>query len=426
MHVYLGFGSNLGDRHDRLGRALARLADHGIGIERVSPVVESPALLPADAPAEWNRPFLNLVARCATGLRPEEALAAVKAIERELGREDARHWSPRPIDIDLLLWGDEQIETDALTIPHPELPRRAFVLSPLAAIAPGLVVPGLGRTVLELSRALGRNIPLWMGIVNVTPDSFSDGGRHMEWSTIEPAIDGMIAAGAHALDFGAESTRPGATRLSHDVEWARLGPVLEAVADKLADRPLKPLISVDTYHVEVARRAIGHGADIINDVGGLTDPGMIELAAAGTADWVAMHQVSLPADPKTTLPTERSAVDQVEEWLESRRTAWAAAGVPLERVIFDPGVGFGKTPLQSLELIRDIGRFVRPDLRVLVGHSRKSFMRGIAGEDMRARDMVTVGTSLELCARGVDMLRVHAVADNVNAYRGWVQARPIG
>ena len=426
MSVFLSLGSNLGDRRASLEQALGTLNTHGMKVERVSPVVESPALLPPDAPSDWNQPFLNLVAQCSTEAQPADALVALKATERELGRKDKRHWAPRPIDIDILLWANDQISTEDLNIPHPELHRRAFVLTPLAAMHPGLRVPGFGgRSVLALSRELGQNIPLWMGIVNITPDSFSDGGEHIDWAIIEPLIDRMTESGADVLDFGAESTRPGARALGPDEELSRLRPVLERALDKYAGRHLRPLISVDTYHPEVARFAIEQGVDIINDVSGLTNPEMISLAAANSVDWIAMHQVSIPADPQKTLSTETSAVDQVKDWLEDRISVWSKAGISLDRILFDPGIGFGKTPLQSLELLREIDQFVRDDIRLLVGHSRKSFMRGIAGADMQARDMVTIGTTMHLSASGVDMLRVHNVADNVNAYRGWAHARPI-
>ena len=167
---------------------------------------------------------------------------------------------------------------------------------------------GCLTTALAANRALGRNIPLWMGIVNLTPDSFSDGGEAQTWKAIETHIDRMIDSGVHILDFGAESTRPGATSLSAVEEWSRLEPVLEKTLSKLSDDRLRPQISVDTYHPEVAGKAVALGVDIINDVGGLTAPAMLEIAAASDAVFVAMHNLGLPADPKTTLdPSVRPA-----------------------------------------------------------------------------------------------------------------------
>jgi dihydropteroate synthase len=131
-----------------------------------------------------------------------------------------------------------------------------------------------------------------MGIINITPDSFSDGGCFTNWQSVAPHIDTMIDAGVHFVDLGAESTRPGAQPLSAAGEWQRLEPVLEPLLEYLAGDPLRPRLSVDTYHPETARRALDLGVDMINDVSGLTDPEMLELARNNQADWVAMHSLS--------------------------------------------------------------------------------------------------------------------------------------
>jgi len=130
IDVYLGLGSNLGNRRAHLSGALERLAARGVQLVRVSPVVESPAMLPDDAPADWNQPFLNLVAHCQTEISPIDVLDALKAIERELGRVDRGRWAPRPIDVDLLLYGRETLTTERLRVPHPGITQRAFVLTP--------------------------------------------------------------------------------------------------------------------------------------------------------------------------------------------------------------------------------------------------------------------------------------------------------
>ena len=239
MRVYLGLGSNLGDRRLHLSRAIDALEAKGLAIARVSPVVESPALLPDSAPSDWNLPFLNLavegIARCSPG----QLRLRIDEIQQSFGRHEGSHWSPRPIDVDILLWGRERIETERLTIPHRDLTRRTFVLAPLVALQPRLTVPGLGdRTVLDYSIALGHHIPLWMGIVNVTPDSFSDGGRFLDWSRIEPHVAAMTEAGVHIIDVGGESTRPGAVPVDPAEEWSRVGPVLERLVERTAGRRL--------------------------------------------------------------------------------------------------------------------------------------------------------------------------------------------
>jgi dihydropteroate synthase/2-amino-4-hydroxy-6-hydroxymethyldihydropteridine diphosphokinase len=428
MAIFLGLGSNVGDRRAELSAAIAALERNGVAIVRVSPIVESPALLPPGAPPEWNLPFLNLVLECRPAVGRDDLLKRIKTIEKERGRAvGGDRWAPRPIDIDILIWNDECRSDAALTVPHASIAQRSFVLAPLLALEPSLVIPdGAGKTVLEHVRALPNHIPLWMGIVNLTPDSFSDGGELTSWGSIEAHLDRMWDAGVQIVDLGAESTRPGATQLTAAEELRRLVPVLERVLAKFRPQRLRPLISVDTYHPETAKRALALGVDIINDVGGLTLPAMIELAATHPAHWVAMHQVSLPADPSRTLPAGADVGAAVERWLEERLAAWTRAGLSLDRILFDPGIGFGKNPLQSLALLRDIRRFHKYGLRCLVGHSRKSFMQKFGSSDPRERDLATVGASLRLCQQGVDVLRVHDVALHVAAYRGWAHVTEPG
>jgi 2-amino-4-hydroxy-6-hydroxymethyldihydropteridine diphosphokinase / dihydropteroate synthase len=386
----------------------------------VSPIVESPALLPDDAPTEWNQPFLNVVAHCRSDDAPPAILTGLKEIERALGREDRGRWAPRPIDLDLLLYGNETIATERLRVPHPALAERAFVLTPLAALAPRLTIPGYGaRTVLDLARDGRKHLPLWMGIVNLTPDSFSDGGELADVAAVEQRVADLVRAGAGVVDLGAESTRPGATPLTADQEWARLEPALARLVDRYQGDVLRPRFSVDTYHAATARRALALGADIINDVGGLGEPAMLELAATSGAEFVAMHNLGVPADKKRVLPVDQDPTELVERWLEERLTRWQRAGLELGRIVFDPGIGFGKNALQSLRLLRNVQRFYRFGLRVLVGHSRKSFMQHVAAADRADRDLFTIGASLELCSAGVDILRVHDVAAHAAAYRGW-------
>ena len=420
MRVYLGLGSNLGDRRDHLSRAIEALEAHGVDVLRVSPVVESPALLPDSAPSEWNLPYLNLVLECTVRCSPEQLRVRIDGIQRSFGRQDASHWSPRPIDIDILLWGRERILTERLTIPHRDLTCRSFVLAPLVALAPRLTIPGGDdRTMLDYSTALGQHIPLWMGILNVTPDSFSDGGRFVDWERIEPHVAAMLEAGVHIIDIGGESTRPGATPVDPATEWSRVGPVLERMIELTGGRRLRPRLSLDTRHPEIAERGLALGVDIINDVSGLTSPAMVAMARESDADWVAMHHVTVPADPQFTLPTDRDPYESVERWLLSQLEAWDAQGIDLGRIIFDPGIGFGKNRLQSLRLLRRAGELRRHGLRVLVGHSRKSFMRSFFTEERFGDDLVTLGASLNLCAQGVDIIRVHDVPLHATAYLGW-------
>jgi 2-amino-4-hydroxy-6-hydroxymethyldihydropteridine diphosphokinase/dihydropteroate synthase len=425
--LYLGFGSNDGDRLGYLRRGVEAMAARGLMLQAVSPVVESPALLPAGSPWEWNRPFLNCVARFDASRLDAQAggLAQLRSWVEEAqaacGRPHASRWAPRPLDIDILLWGARQLRAGKVAVPHPDLLTRNFVLSPLAALAPALTVPGdaSGRSLLDYARDLPHHIPLWMGILNITPDSFSDGGRFERWEEAREQVDIMREHGVHIIDVGAESTRPGASPLTADEEWQRLQPMLSALKSHLGDDPLRPRVSVDTYHASVAERCLALGVEIINDVGGLQDPAMVALAASSDATFVAMHNLGIPADREVTLPVESDPVAIVEQWVHDGLGRWKAAGIPLSRLMIDPGIGFGKDALQSLHLLRHADALTRHGVRVLVGHSRKSFMKRFTKPDTYARDLTTLGASLHLCQRGVDVIRVHDVPMHTTAYRGW-------
>ena len=426
MEVYFGLGSNQGDRLAHLEEALRALEQSGARDISVSPVVESPALLPAGAPASWNRPFLNLVARCRIARSdPDDWHRNIKTIEARLGRDlSASRWSPRPVDVDILLWGRQTIRTERLTIPHPEIRDRSFVLTPLAHLAPRLTIPGVdGLSVLELSGRV-RPIPLWMGVVNCTPDSFSGGGS-FDPERLVASVDEQIAAGVHWIDLGAESTRPGAGPVSPDEEWARLEVPLRAVLAHLRGVRLRPRVSVDTRHPEVAERALVLGTDMINDVSGLGSARMRRLARESGAEWVAVHTVSVPADPARRLPPRPPAPDVLVRWLARRGREWEADGLDPERLLFDPGIGFGKDTLQALEIFAALDRFRAEGFRVLVGHSRKTWFGG-GGPPARERDPETLGASLALAARGVEVLRVHDVALHARAYRSWAHVAEPG
>ncbi len=422
MAIYLGLGANLGDRHQNLTDAIHLLSQAGINCVRSSPSVETPALLPADAPWEWNKPYLNMAIEVSTDLSCDQVLEKIHAIQSQLKRECSERWSPRPIDIDILLWNDEVISTESLIIPHKDMHLRHFVLTPMIYLAPTLKIPGRGdKTLLQWSAELPHHIPLWMGILNATPDSFSDGGQNYSEDfnpqQLLQSAASMESQGASILDIGGESTRPGADRIGPSDEWQRIGPFIENIADLQQGKFVRPGISVDTRHPETAAKAIEHGVDFINDVSGLSDPAMIELAAENNCQWIAMHSVSVPADPNQLV--QGDPVQEVCDWLESQLCRWSKSGIKTDNIIFDPGVGFGKDPLQSLKLLQAVTRFRQYGVRLLIGHSRKSFMKTFVSGDVHERDQTTIGASLQLCQQGVDIIRVHNIADHISAYRGW-------
>jgi dihydropteroate synthase len=243
-----------------------------------------------------------------------------------------------------------------------------------------------------------------MGIVNVTPDSFSDGGKFLDTNAaIERAVQ-LVADGADILDIGGESTRPGAEPVSEDVELARVLPVIRQVAQTV-DIP----ISIDTRKAAVARATLDAGAEIINDVSALTgDPAMIAIAISSGAAVCIMHMQGTPHTMHLN-PTYDDVLREVTDYLRQRRDALTAAGIDRARICLDPGLGFGKTAEHSLALMRNCDQLHELGCPLLVGASRKSFLGRLLGDREADRTSATIGAALALAAQGVQILRVHDV-----------------
>jgi dihydropteroate synthase len=249
------------------------------------------------------------------------------------------------------------------------------------------------------------DLPRLMGIVNVTPDSFSDGGRFFD---SQQAIDRglqLAAEGADLLDVGGESTRPYSAPVDAAEELRRVIPVIAALC-----RQTSLPVSIDTSKAAVARAAIQAGAEIINDVTGLEgDPDMLELALETGAGVCAMHMQGTPQTMQDN-PTYDNVVADIFRYLEARRDALLAAGIERERICLDPGIGFGKTHQHNLTLLAHCGRYHDLGQPLLVGHSRKGFIGKVLGDQEADRTFGTVGVSLALARHGVQVLRVHDVA----------------
>lgn len=408
MSVLLGLGSNIGDRCANLEKAMGALAAlSGTSLLRWSTAYESEALLAPKSPPAWDKPFLNVAVELSTPLKPHDLLAATQEIERSLGRVAGERWAPRIIDVDMLAYDDESIVTPDLVIPHVGVSERAFVLAPLAEIVPTRRLPGTKETVLQLKRRTHESLPAWMSVINVTPDSFSDGGRWLkgdEPTTVQPEF-----LGGNYIDVGGESTRPGAVDVDPETEWRRVVPVLEHLDQQFSGRLLRPKISIDTRSPTTASRAIEAGASIVNDVSGLADPAMIEVLAGSRCDIVLMHSLSVPADPRNVLPLECDPLAALSSWFAEHLETLGRAGIALERVIIDPGIGFGKTATQSLEIISRARELMAFDCRVMFGHSRKSYLEPMTRVPPNERDPETLAVSARLASRGVDILRVHTL-----------------
>lgn len=248
-------------------------------------------------------------------------------------------------------------------------------------------------------------MPIIMGILNLTPDSFSDGGSY---PTPEDAIARglqMVEEGALIIDVGGESTRPGATPVSEEEECARVLDVVKALAGKGI------CVSIDTRHAPVARAALEAGASIINDVSGFRDPAMVDLAASCDAGLVVMHMGG--DDPRTMQdePVYEDVVAEVRDYLKAQADNLIAHGVARERICLDPGPGFGKTAKQTIELMRNFHEFNRLGFPTMVAVSRKSYIgEAYQIEDPKERDSASAAEALMACELGASVIRTHNVA----------------
>ncbi len=259
--------------------------------------------------------------------------------------------------------------------------------------------------------------PLLMGIVNVTPDSFSDGGRLRSVADAVAGAQELVAAGADILDIGGESSRPGAEPVALEVELSRVLPLIDML------RPLvKVPLSVDTTKPDVARAAIAAGVDIVNDIMGLADPEMLRVAAASRAGVVIMHMRGTPPTMQLA-PTYVDVVGEVHAYLADRVEAARSAGIGLDRIAVDPGIGFGKSFDHNRELLRNLGRFQDLGCPILVGTSRKGFLGTITGRPIAERQAASVGSALACAASGASVLRVHDVAATRDALLVWQAQR---
>jgi dihydropteroate synthase len=258
-----------------------------------------------------------------------------------------------------------------------------------------------------------------MGVLNLTPDSFSDGGRHLDPAAALARLAEVAEEGAAIVDIGAESTRPGALPVPEDEQLRRMRPFLDAVASGGAPLPL----SVDTTRAAVALAALDAGAVMVNDVSaGRDDAGLLPLVAERGAHLCLMHMRSTPATMQDD-PVYRDVVGEVRDFLAGRAEAAMAAGVAEERIVLDPGIGFGKTLEHNLALLHGLDRIAGLGRPVLIGVSRKGMFGTLLGREVGERLAGSLAAALAALARGARIIRAHDVRETVDALRVWEAVR---
>ena len=448
--VYIALGSNIGDRILALHEAIKELQSIGT-LKCTSFLYETPPMYLNDQPS-----FLNAACHLLTDLSPNELLIKLKHIEDTIGRVKTVRNGPRLIDLDIILYGSNEVNTTDLQIPHIRLHERAFVLRPLCDINPNLMHPMMKMTMSELLnkipsedlKTMKKVIPIRgdsirnksikskdnniasskminvgteciiCGILNITPDSFSDGGKFIN---IGDAVDQALSMeqdGASVIDIGGESTRPGAKPVSIAEEISRVVPIIKA----LREAGLKCAISIDTRNSDVAKEAIEAGADIINDVtGGRHDPKMLPLAAKIGVPIILMH---MRGTPMTMLDDQYTSYDDVivdvATELNEQLAKADECGIPRWMQIVDPGIGFAKKEKENMIILKSTNlkklKELMGDRPMMVGLSRKRFLKSIIDSSMKSvpddnnlRDFATIGACCSAIEGDTDLLRVHNV-----------------
>ncbi|KAJ9707746.1 hypothetical protein PVL29_000019 [Vitis rotundifolia] len=455
QEVVIALGSNVGNRVDNFNEALQLMKKSGMHITRHGCLYETKPVYVTDQPL-----FLNSAVRGITKLGPHELLRVLKKIEKDMGRTDGIRYGPRPIDLDILFYGKFRVNSEILTIPHERIWERPFVMAPLmdvmgSAIESDTVASWhsfskltgglfeswekLGGESLVGKNGLKRVLPtgnvLWdwslktsmMGILNLTPDSFSDGGKFQSVEAAVSQVRLMILEGADIIDIGAQSTRPMASRLSAQEELDRLIPVLDAVL-KMPEVEGK-LLSVDTFHSEVVSEAIGKGAHIVNDVSaGQLDPNMLDVVAGLKVPYVAMHMRGNPSTMQNSKNLQYDNVcEQVASELYLRVRDAELSGIPAWRIIIDPGIGFSKNTEHNLDILMGLPN-IRTELAgkslalshapMLIGPSRKRFLGDICARPAAAeRDPATIAAVTAGVLGGANIVRAHNVKDNLDAVK---------
>ncbi|KAJ4989927.1 folic acid synthesis protein [Stagonosporopsis vannaccii] len=439
--AYVALGSNMEDRVAMIEQACKEMEAGGkIKVLRTSSLWETKAMYVVDQDM-----FVNGACEIETSLSPIELLDELQAVENKMGRVKVIDKGPRNIDLDILLYEDVTMKSERLQLPHALMLEREFVLRPLCELIPEASLPQhdtqpKGALKEHLTRLPTSNellsplTPLApkqpnitsyqskrktriMSILNVTPDSFSDGGKNFnnDEATLANTIISHIAAGATILDIGGQSTRPGAIQVSAKEELDRILPAVSLI--KRLPQAKDIAISIDTYRADVAEQSVKAGAHIINDVSaGLMDNNMLSIMGKLGCTVCLMHMRGTPETMSTLTSYPDGVIEGVGHELLERVRAAEAAGVRRWRIILDPGIGFAKTQEQNLELLRRLDELIRyPGLEGfpwLVGTSRKAFIGKITGvQEARERTWGTAAAIAAAVQGGSDIVRVHDVAE---------------
>lgn len=422
--VALGLGSNLGNSVENLRMALSAIKRSPLfKVLDVSSIYESDALLPPLSQPTWNKRFLNSVvlAELQKDVSSIDILAEVKKIELQLGREASERWAPRLIDIDVLYWSAEEYTSEAINIPHKSLLERPFALLPLLEVWPeirrekNLSLPRWAQSNFEkkpFNTSLSSEFfwPKMVGILNITQDSFSDGGQFLVATNLVAQLKKLVLSGADIIDVGAESTRPGAQVVNPETELKNLKWALNEIEKACLELNVKIKISLDSRKPWVVERVLEHHKiDYLNDVSGFSDKDMQRLLKNSALPAFVMHSLVVPPSHEMVLPEDCNPFSTLTDWWNSKVQELGDLGISEDKLIFDMGIGFGKSRIQSMHLLQNLREFRDIKNEIMVGHSRKSFQTLFSNKPAAERDLETALITQKLNMGYSQYLRVHDI-----------------
>ena len=416
---YIAIGSNVGKivaNIDKSIRLIKNIKD--INILKIAPYYFTPPLLPKNADESYYHVFCNTCIEINTTIEPIKLLSFLQDIEIKMGRKKQHDfWSPRIIDLDIIccFLDDKQvnIEDKILSIPHKEMFNRSFVLDPLSYLNSNLVVDG--KSILNERTKLKNKQSVIMGIVNITNNSFSGDGT-LDKKTIERKIKELVSNSIPIIDIGCEATNPKAQEIDENEEINRLQTVIDVI-NKIKKKTFSTKFSIDTYHPAVAEFAVKNGFDIINDVNGFKNERMWQIMQKySNIEAVIMHSIT-PHANNYTMKTNDIIAD-ISKWVYDVEKQVEKHNIEKQRIILDYGIGFGKTAFQSLEILKNIDKIDCKNFRVLVGHSKKSFMSLFTDTKAKNRTFETIGSSIILQQKNVDIIRVHDAIELKKTFLG--------
>lgn len=406
----LGLGSNLERPLVNLRRALVEVKkSHLFRVLALSSIYESDALLPENAGSDWDKKFLNAVVLVEANVEstPEQILAEIKKIEKKLGRLEAERWAPRLIDIDVLYWSEADYNSASINIPHAALSQRDFALLPLLEVWPELSSKlSLLRESLNTKRSQEFIWPQMVGVLNVTSDSFSDGGKFFDSHSLIQQFKKLVSQGADIIDIGAESTRPGALFVNAEDECSHLSRALS----ELEKLNMNVNISLDCRKPQVVERIIEkHKINYLNDVSGFESKEMQMILKSSGLPAFVMHSLSVPPTSEKVLPLDHNPCVELTKWWNKKQEELISFGISQDKIIFDVGIGFGKTKEQSMYILQNLEQLNDIKEDIMIGHSRKSFLTLLTDKPAELRDPETAVITKHLNLAFTQYLRVHDI-----------------